>query len=175
MNPNMDDVQVVLACFDESEWDELRIDFEDFHLHVCKSSRYDRPPSTSVPITAGSVASAPSPVAAQPDPPRSGLTTSATAGSPSTAQPAADDHGAGVVVRAPSLGTFYRAPKPGAEPYVEVGTEVTASSQLALLEVMKLYTAVEAGTDGVVTKILVEDGELVEHDQPLFVIDPRAA
>ncbi|UAL29947.1 biotin/lipoyl-binding protein [Nocardioides rotundus] len=169
----MDDVQVVLAAFDESEWDELRIDSGDFHLHVFKSSRFDRPASTLAPASVGSAAatrataasatSAPAPTAAAPH------------GTPDGGQPIVEDHGDGVVVRAPSLGTFYRAPKPGADPYVEVGTQVTASSQLALLEVMKLYTAVEAGVDGVVTKILVEDGGLVEHDQPLFVIDPGAA
>jgi acetyl-CoA carboxylase biotin carboxyl carrier protein len=165
MKPTMDDVHVVLARFHESDWDELRIDAGDFRLHVSKSPRSERPAAT--PITARPDATVPRSAAA-------GVAPSAmTAG----AQPAVAEKGEqefeGVVVRAPSLGTFYRSPKPGAAPYVEVGAEVTADSQLCLLEVMKLYTAVEAGVAGVVVQVLVDDAALVEHGQPLFVIRPH--
>lgn len=170
MKPTMDDVQVVLARFDESDWDELHIDAGDFRLHVSKSPRSERAvstPSATAPAAAAGPAAAPSP------PP--------TAPSATTPAAGADDAGAGdrgelaegVVVRAPSLGTFYRSPKPGAAPYVEVGSDVTASSQLCLLEVMKLYTAVEAGVDGVIVQVLVDDAALVEHGQPLFVVRPH--
>ncbi len=74
------------------------------------------------------------------------------------------------IVRAPYLGTFYRAPKPGSPAYVEVGSAVTAESELCLVEVMKLFTTVRAGSDGIVHAILSPDGALVEADQPLFVI-----
>lgn len=75
-----------------------------------------------------------------------------------------------VVIRAPYLGTFYRAPKPGSAPYVEVGSAVTAESELCLVEVMKLFTTVRADSGGIVHAILAHDGALVEADQPLFVI-----
>ena len=74
------------------------------------------------------------------------------------------------VVRAPYLGTFYRSPKPGAEPYVELGATVTADSELCLVEVMKLFTAVRAGVAGKISEVLASDGELVAAGQPLFVI-----
>lgn len=74
------------------------------------------------------------------------------------------------IIRAPYLGTFYRAPKPGSPAYVEVGSAVTAESELCLVEVMKLFTTVRAGSDGIVHAILSADGALVEADQPLFVI-----
>lgn len=74
------------------------------------------------------------------------------------------------IIRAPYLGTFYRAPKPGSPAYVEVGSAVTAESELCLVEVMKLFTTVRAGGDGIVHAILSPDGALVEADQPLFVI-----
>ncbi|WP_077145562.1 biotin/lipoyl-containing protein [Sphingopyxis sp. KK2] len=74
------------------------------------------------------------------------------------------------IIRAPYLGTFYRAPKPGSPAYVEVGSAVTAESELCLVEVMKLFTTVRAGSDGIVHAILSPDGALVEADQPLFVI-----
>ncbi|MBV1689497.1 acetyl-CoA carboxylase biotin carboxyl carrier protein [Novosphingobium sp. G106] len=74
------------------------------------------------------------------------------------------------VIRAPYLGTFYRSPKPGAAPYVEVGTTVEADSELCLVEVMKLFTTVRAGVAGKITHVLASDGELVAAEQPLFVI-----
>lgn len=75
-----------------------------------------------------------------------------------------------VVIRAPYLGTFYRAPKPGSAPYVEVGSAVASESELCLVEVMKLFTTVRADCGGTVHAILSQDGALVEADQPLFVI-----
>lgn len=76
------------------------------------------------------------------------------------------------LVVAPYLGTFYRSPKPGSAPYVEVGQMVAAETELCLVEVMKLFTAVPAGTAGMVHAILAGDGEMVAADQPLFVIVP---
>ena len=77
-----------------------------------------------------------------------------------------------VVIRAPYLGTFYRSPKPGAPAYVEIGGKVSPESELCLVEVMKLFTAVRAGVAGEVTQVLASDGELVAADQPLFVVIP---
>ena len=76
------------------------------------------------------------------------------------------------VVRAPNLGTFYRAPKPGAPPYVAVGQKVEAATEVCLIEVMKLFTSVRAGVAGTVREVLAEDAQLVEFDQPLFLIEP---
>lgn len=169
MKPTMDDVQVVLARFDESDWDELHIDAGDFRLHVSKSPRSERAvstPSATAPAAAPAAAPAPASTAPAATPPAAGAD-DARAGDQG------DELAEGVVVRAPSLGTFYRSPKPGADPYVEVGSDVTASSQLCLLEVMKLYTAVEAGVDGVIVQVLVDDAALVEHGQPLFVVRPH--
>ena len=77
-----------------------------------------------------------------------------------------------IVVCAPYLGTFYRSPKPGSPPYVEVGSMVTAESELCLVEVMKLFTAVRAGLAGKVVQVMASDGELVTADQPLFAVMP---
>jgi acetyl-CoA carboxylase biotin carboxyl carrier protein len=86
---------------------------------------------------------------------------------------AAQDVPAGAaVICAPYLGTFYRSPKPGSPPYVEVGSVVSAESELCLVEVMKLFTAVRAGVAGTVAQVLASDGELVTADQPLFAVMP---
>lgn len=80
---------------------------------------------------------------------------------------AADEH----VVKAPIVGTFYRAPSPDADPFVEVGDSVSEGDVLCIIEAMKLMNEIECETSGTVKEILVEDAEPVEFDQPLLVID----
>lgn len=77
------------------------------------------------------------------------------------------------LVRAPMVGTFYRAPAPGAAPYVSVGQQVEAGSTVCIIEVMKLMNTIEAGVRGVVREILVENACPVQHGEVLFVIEPR--
>lgn len=76
----------------------------------------------------------------------------------------------GHVVKAPMVGTFYRAPNPGAAPFVEVGQSVKEGDALCIVEAMKLLNEIEADKAGVIKEILVENGEPVEYGQPLFVI-----
>lgn len=83
------------------------------------------------------------------------------------APPAAKKH----FVRAPMVGTFYRSPSPGAKPFVEVGQTVKQGQTLCIIEAMKMLNQIEADRNGVVAEILVENGQPVEFDQPLFVIE----
>lgn len=76
-----------------------------------------------------------------------------------------------VEVRAPNLGTFYRSPKPGAAPFVDVGQKVTSDTEICLLEVMKLFTSVKAGVSGTIREICMDDGILVEGGQLLFRVE----
>ena len=78
----------------------------------------------------------------------------------------------GTFIRAPLLGTFYRTPEPNAPPCVKVGDVVGPKDTVGLIEVMKLYTPVEAGVAGRVAEVLAESGALVEYDQPLFRVEP---
>jgi acetyl-CoA carboxylase biotin carboxyl carrier protein len=71
-------------------------------------------------------------------------------------------------VPSPLLGTFYRAPKPGAPPFVEVGTQVEEETVVAIIEVMKLMNTVRAGVRGTVTEILLGDGALAEYGETLL-------
>lgn len=75
-------------------------------------------------------------------------------------------------IRAPMVGTFYRAPKPGAEPYVQIGSRVDSDTVIAIIEVMKLMSAVPARTSGVIAEILVEDARSVEKGQLLMRVRP---
>lgn len=76
----------------------------------------------------------------------------------------------GHVVKAPMVGTFYRAGSPGAPPFVEVGQSVKKGDTLCIIEAMKLMNEIESDADGVVKAILVDNGQPVEFDQPLFLI-----
>lgn len=78
------------------------------------------------------------------------------------------------VVKSPMVGIFYCAPEPGATPFVNVGQRATADMTVCIIEVMKLMNSVQAGSCGVVTHVLVKDGEAVEFGQALVVIDPNA-
>ncbi|EJG1635353.1 acetyl-CoA carboxylase biotin carboxyl carrier protein [Vibrio parahaemolyticus] len=78
---------------------------------------------------------------------------------------------AGHQVLSPMVGTFYRSPSPDAKSFVEVGQKVNAGDTLCIVEAMKMMNQIEADKSGVVTAILVEDGQPVEFDQPLVVIE----
>jgi acetyl-CoA carboxylase biotin carboxyl carrier protein len=87
-----------------------------------------------------------------------------------SAAPAADAQPEGHVVKSPMVGTFYRASGPGKPAFVEVGDSVTSGQTVCIIEAMKLLNEIEAGADGVIKKILVENGQPVEYGQPLFII-----
>ncbi|MGO1923538.1 MAG: acetyl-CoA carboxylase biotin carboxyl carrier protein [Jeotgalicoccus sp.] len=80
------------------------------------------------------------------------------------AQPADE----GIVVRAPMVGTFYKAPSPEADAYIKIGDTVSSTSVVCILEAMKLFNEIQAEVSGEVTEILVDDGDMVEYNQPLF-------
>ncbi len=88
------------------------------------------------------------------------------------AAPEADDHASHPgVVKSPMVGTAYRAPAPGAAPFVEVGAKVKEGQTLLIIEAMKTMNQIPAPRSGVVKAILVEDGQPVEFDEPLMVIE----
>jgi acetyl-CoA carboxylase biotin carboxyl carrier protein len=91
----------------------------------------------------------------------------------STAPAAANDAGGGVdLLTATTVGVFYKAPSPGAAPFVNEGDQVVPGQQIAIVEAMKLMLPVEADRAGTVVEVLVKDGEPVEYGQPLFRIAP---
>jgi len=77
----------------------------------------------------------------------------------------------GHVVKSPMVGAFYRASSPGAKSFVEVGDQVKVGDTLCIIEAMKLLNQIEADKAGVIKKILVENGQPVEYNEPLFVIE----
>lgn len=78
-----------------------------------------------------------------------------------------------IEVRSPIVGTFYRAPSPNADPYVQVGQQVTKGTILCIIEAMKLMNEIECDYEGKIVKILVENGQPVEYNQVLFLVEPN--
>lgn len=91
----------------------------------------------------------------------------AVAAEPAAAPVAAEDTR---TINSPIVGTFYRAPSPGAKPFADVGQKVKAGDTVCIIEAMKLLNEIETEYDGVIKEILVENGQPVEFGQPLFVI-----
>ena len=95
----------------------------------------------------------------------------ASAGGPAAPPP---DENAGLVpIKAEMVGTFYSAPKPGEKPFVTVGGSVNEDTEVCLIEAMKNYFAVKAGVSGTIARVLAQDGQTVQFDQPLFLVRPR--
>ena len=113
----------------------------------------------------GSPAPAPSPAAAPPPAPAL-VASAAPPAEPESKSAQAEGH----VVKAPMVGTFYRSPSPSSPAFVEVGKTVKAGDILCIVEAMKMMNQIEADAPGTIEAVLVENGEPVEFDQPLFSI-----
>lgn len=157
LSPN--DISIIMAALQESDWDAATVVVGDVTIAVARNGAHlDRAPIAAAPAparasTAAPVPASPAPAASPPDP--------------------VGDAG-GHVVTAPSVGVFWRAPEPGAAPFVEVGARVTAEGTVGIVEMMKLMNNVSAGVAGTVVAIHVENGQAVEFGMPLFSIRPDA-
>ncbi|SRR6056297_1361611 len=124
-----------------------------------ESVRLSRP--AAAPPAAAAVPAATAPAAPAPSP------------SPDQAAEAEDDGVPdGELVRSPMVGTFYDSPNPDSEPFVKEGQKVAKGETLCLVEAMKMFNQIESEVSGTVVAVLVESGQPVEFDQPLFVIRP---
>ena len=122
--------------------------------------RLSRVPKSTAPVAAPvAVAAAPAPVVAAPAAAAAAVETSA-----------ADALPAGHVVKAPMVGTFYASATPGTPAFVKVGQQVKAGETLGIIEAMKMFNQIEADVAGTVQAILIENGQPVEFDEPMFVI-----
>jgi len=156
-----DDIKRILEIIDRAEHlDEVELVFGGFHLRVRRgNARAERSMGSAIPVASALPTEAPKPSVA-----------SAVRNEPSLNEPGLAE--GEIAIRAPMLGTFYRASAPGQPPFVEAGQYVKADDTLCLIEVMKLFNSIRAGVDGVVRSILAENGSLVEYNQILFVIAP---
>ena len=148
MSIDRKEVEALIRLFERSDWHELRLETDGLKLVLSKDA-------DAAALGAEAEVAAASTTEDPPDP-----------------TPDAVD---GLVpITAPNLGTFYRAPKPGVAPYVEVGQRISETTEVCLIEVMKLFTPVRAGISGRIARACVEDGEMVEFGAPLFLVEPES-
>jgi acetyl-CoA carboxylase biotin carboxyl carrier protein len=156
-----EDVREILRLVDESKLDELRIDTPEFRLHVRRGG-------------APTAAEEPAARAAASEPAASEPAVSEPAPAPEPAAAGTTASNGAVTIDAPMLGTFYRASSPGAEPFVEVGTEVDTGTVVCLIEVMKMMNSIPAGVAGKIVEICADNAQVVESGEPLFRVEPAA-
>ncbi|KRA93670.1 MULTISPECIES: acetyl-CoA carboxylase biotin carboxyl carrier protein [Pseudomonas] len=148
-------VKKLIELLEESGIDELEIKEGEESVRI---SRHSKTPAQQYYAPAPMHAPAPAPVAA--------AAPAAAAAPVAAAAPALN----GTVARSPMVGTFYRKSSPSSPSFVEVGQTVKKGDTLCIVEAMKMMNHIEAETSGVIESILVEDGQPVEYDQPLFTI-----
>src|SRR5437879_601019 len=131
------EIQALLETFEASTWQEMTIDVGEDHLHVSRrvNGAVTPPPPAAPTALAAAAPPAPHPAAPASSEPRRST--------PAAAAPASNGHG--VPVAAPSVGLFWRAPSPGAPPFVDVGSRVGPDDTIAIIEVMKLMSPLKAG------------------------------
>lgn len=151
-------IKKLIELVEESGITELEVSEEEGTVRISRAA----PVATPAPVqyvAAPQAPAAPAPVA-----------TAAPAAPVATPAPAAADI-SGHAVLSPMVGTFYRSPSPDAPPFVEVGKTVKVGDSLCIVEAMKMMNRIESDKAGVIKAILVNDGEAVEFDQKLFIIE----
>lgn len=157
----------LIKILDQSNMTEMEIEEEGIKLRLAKSSN-----SRSGEFAGHTVPYYPMPAAVSQQqataPPTQTEATDAPKAEEKKAEPGVSYH----EVRSPIVGTFYRAPAPDADPYIEVGQEVEPGSVLCIIEAMKLMNEIECDMKGKIVKIMVENAQPVEYNQTLFLIEP---
>ena len=144
-------IKKLIELIEESDIAELEISEGEESIRL---SRYtSNAPAASIPVAAAS--------------PLPAVTTDVGAAKPAPAEEKITGH----IVKSPMVGTFYRSATPGSKPFVDIGQSVNVGDTLCIIEAMKILNQIEADVSGTITKILVENAQPVEYDQPLFVIE----
>ncbi|HEY4652145.1 MAG TPA: acetyl-CoA carboxylase biotin carboxyl carrier protein [Pontibacter sp.] len=157
------EIQDLIDFIAKSGLNKVNIETEEFKISVQREPnqkvKYYSEPSAPV--------AAPAPVAAAPQAAPAPATAPAT-----PAAPAVSDDSKYVAIKAPMIGTFYRASSPEAPIFVNVGDEVKKGQVICIIEAMKLFNEIESEVSGKIVKVLVDNATPVEYDQPLFLVDP---
>lgn len=160
-------IENLLGLISESEVNEVSIEEGDFKIKVKKQPDVQQSANQQMPVQY----QIPAQQAQQPQP-QASPAPQQTQQTQQEAAPSEEskDEVSGDVVKSPIVGTFYRAPSPEDDPFVSVGDKVEKGDTVCIVEAMKIMNEIETEYSGEVKKILVENAEAVEYDQPLFII-----
>lgn len=155
---NLAQIQDLIKFVSKSGVSEVEIEQKDFKITI-KTSRKEK--EMQVFAQAPPVMAAPAPVAAAP--------VAAPVAAPAAPVAPANNY---ITIKAPMIGTFYRAAGPGKPVFANVGDEIKPGKPICIIEAMKLFNEIESEVSGKIVKVLVDDAKPVEYDQPLFLVDP---
>ncbi|MBF0586437.1 acetyl-CoA carboxylase biotin carboxyl carrier protein [Prosthecochloris sp. N3] len=153
---NLKEIEHLIEIIDKSDIDEATIEEGDFKITLKRSASQPLAQPVAVPAPVAAAAPAPQPQAPQP------------ASEPQTTEADADL----IEIRSPIVGTFYRAPSPDSDPFINVNDRIEKGDVLCIVEAMKLMNEIEAEVSGSIVEIAVENGQPVEYDQVLFRLKP---
>lgn len=169
------EIQELIKLVAKTELTEFKYKNGDVKLHIRgqsyvssgNNSQVSQGPSIiNVPAAAPAYPAAPPAIAAV-------SPATAPAAAPAAASPApAEDTTKYLEVKSPMIGTFYRSSSPDKDAYVKVGDTVAKGDTVCIVEAMKLFNEIESEVSGKIVKVLVEDAQPIEYDQPLFLVDP---
>jgi len=154
------EIQELINFLAESGLEEVNIETDNFKVSVKRSAEHQVISAPVVQAAAPAPAAAAAPVAAAPAP---------AASEAPAAAPSSDNL---VEIKSPMIGTFYRSANPESPSFVEVGSSVKAGDAVCIIEAMKLFNEIESEVSGKIVKVLVDNAQPVEYDQPLFLVDP---
>jgi acetyl-CoA carboxylase biotin carboxyl carrier protein len=157
---NFDEIKQLLDMVREHELSEFELERDDFKIRVRKNTT-GQWTATMPPVSHVNYAPVMAPAMAAPAGPPV----------PPVLTPAQEDTDF-AVVKSPIVGTFYRAPEPGAKPFADVGDSVKKGQVLCIIEAMKLMNEINSDVDGEVVKVYVENGQPVQYGERLFAIRP---
>ncbi|WP_058303716.1 acetyl-CoA carboxylase biotin carboxyl carrier protein [Gorillibacterium timonense] len=159
----LNEIKELIKLVDQSSLQELEIQNEGFKLFLRKPGKTESVLVSTAPLVPGYGAPIPTPTSAEPQVERSSAGSSeAPAATPSSA----DIH----TVVSPMVGTFYSSPSPDTPSFVGPGSKVTEKTVVCIIEAMKLMNEIEAEAKGEIVEVLVDNGQLVEYGQPLFLM-----
>ena len=176
------EIQELIKLVAKTELSEFKYKDGEMALHI-RGKSYTREGSGGGGTAAGpSIINVPAPAVAPAAYPASPLPAAAAAAAPASGsgggeQSAPQDSGTEdnsklVEIKSPMIGTFYRSSSPDKPPYAKVGDRIAKGDTVCIVEAMKLFNEIEAEVAGKIVKVLVEDAQPIEYDQPLFLVDP---
>jgi acetyl-CoA carboxylase biotin carboxyl carrier protein len=148
-----DKLKEIIYLLENSEINEIDVNFWGRRFRVVKSASI-----SSVPAVVQSAAHVSAPIS--------------IASAPESTRVPIKEEVSGEEILSPMPGTYYNSSSPDSDPFVKVGDTVSEGDTLCIIEAMKILNEIEAETSGVISKIILEDGQAVEYNQPLFVIEP---
>ncbi len=161
MSMDIKQIQDLIKFVAKSGVNEVSIEEKDFKITI-KTNQEPTYVTASLPAPVAAPQAAAVPAAAS----------TAAPEKPAAGAPAATESSNLVTIKSPMIGTFYRSSSPDKPAFVNVGDEITAGKVICIVEAMKLFNEIESEVSGKIVKVLVDDAQPIEYDQPLFLVDP---